>query len=402
MTLPRRIAILAAAALSLAAGAALAQYAVGTANVTFTDPDRDNRPIPVDLYYPAASPGSDQPPATPPPGGFPAVAFGHGYLMPAAVYAWVGQRLAADGFVVAMPRTGGELFPSHAVFAQDLAFVCRHLRALGDDGSSPFFGRMGDLAAAMGHSMGGGCSLLAAAGDPTVSAVANFAAAETDPSAIAVCDAIAAPALLFAGQNDCVTPPADHQLPMYDALGSSWRTLITLDGANHCQFAAYNFACSLGEACAADISREAQQDLTWLLLRPWLRAVLYGDEDARQEFQALLQATPGFAWAQAGMETDTPASPGPAAFAVAAAPNPFNPATTITVTVDRDGPVRLEILDPRGRCVRRLHDGSLAAGTRTVTWNGRDDHGRAAAAGVYVARAISAGRAASTRLVLVR
>jgi alpha-beta hydrolase superfamily lysophospholipase len=402
MILIRQLTILVAAAALAGADVTFAQYAVGTDDATFVDPDRDDRAVPVDLYYPAVTAGPDQPPAAPPSGGFPAVAFGHGYLMPASAYAWLGQRLAADGFVVAMPRTCGELFPSHATFALDLAFAGRRLRALGDDASSPFFGRLSDLAGVMGHSMGGGCSLLAAAGDPTVSAVANLAAAETNPSAIAVCGTISAPALLFAGENDCVTPPSAHQLPMFAALGSNWRTLITLDGASHCQFAASNFACSLGEACAAEITRAQQQDLTWLLLRPWLHAVLYSDAGARLELQALLQSTPGFVFAQGGGITDIAADAEATGLRLTATPNPFNPTTALTARLDRSGPAQLEILDPRGRRVRALLDGALGAGARTVTWDGRDDQGRSVAAGIYVARLTSAGQAATTRLVLVR
>jgi alpha-beta hydrolase superfamily lysophospholipase len=402
MTLTRLFALLAVTGTLVSAGGAAAQYAVGTANVTYLDPDRGDRPVPVDLYYPATAPGADQPPADPPPGGFPVVAFGHGYLMPAGIYAWLGQRLAADGFVAALPRTGGELFPSHATFALDLAFVGRRLRALGNEASSPFFGRLSNRAALMGHSMGGGCSLLAAAGDPTVSAVANLAAAETNPSAIAACAAISVPVLLFAGQNDCVTPPPDHQIPMYDALASNWRTLVTLAGASHCQFAASNFACSLGEACTPDITREAQQELTWLLLRPWLRAVLSDDAESQQEFQTLLQTTPGITYTQDGGLTGAPSPMEPAVFRIVAAPNPFNPTTVLTLTLDREGSARLEILDARGRRVRLLHAGPAAAGTSTVTWNGRDDRGRPAATGIYMARATSGGQVASTRLVLVR
>ncbi len=152
---------------------------------------------------------------------------------------------------------------------------------------------------------------------------------------------------------------------MYDALASTWRTLITLDGASHCQFAASNFACSLGESCTPDITRAAQQDLTWLLLRPWLHAVLRGDAEAQQEFQALLQSTPGFTYAQDGGLTGAPTASEPATLRVSAAPNPFNPTTVIVVSFDRAGPARLEILDPRGRRVRLLHDGPGAAGVST-------------------------------------
>ena len=46
--------------------------------------------------------------------------------------------------------------------------------------------------------------------------------------------------------------------------------------------------------------------------------------------------------------------------------------------------VRLEIFDARGRLVRIVHDGVLAAGDHQLAWNGRDDSGRALASGVYV------------------
>ena len=54
---------------------------------------------------------------------------------------------------------------------------------------------------------------------------------------------------MFCGTNDCVTPPADHQIPMYDALAGGWRTRVTITGASHCQFNSYSFLCALGEPC---------------------------------------------------------------------------------------------------------------------------------------------------------
>ncbi len=386
----------------LAATTASAQYAVGTVDMTFVDPDRNNRPIAADVYYPAVSAGPGQTPATPPAGGFPAVVFGHGYLMPASVYAWVGQRLAAVGCITALPRTGGELFPSHAEFALDLAFVGRALRTLSDNPDSPFYGRLNDLAATMGHSMGGGCSLLAAAGDPIVSAVANFAAAETNPSAVAACGQLAIPALLFAGTNDCVTPPPDHQLPMFEALNAGWRTLITLTGASHCQFAASNFACSLGEFCTADITRQQQQNLVWLLLEPWVRAVLLGEAGAAAEFQTRLETTPGSSYLQAGGPTSAPSPLGSRDFGLTAAPNPFNPATVLTIRLDRADLPRVVLFDLAGRRVRELCHERRPAGPSLVHWDGRDDGGREVPAGVYLARLEVDGHAVTTQLALVR
>jgi predicted dienelactone hydrolase len=400
--------LVALALLVAAAGPAAAQFAVGTADVTFTDPDRGDRPVPADLYYPAVTGGADQPPADPPPGGFPAVAIGHGYLMSPDVYAWLAGELAAAGCVVAVARTGGELFPDHQEFGLDLAFLTRALRAAGDDPGSPFSGRMSDRALVAGHSMGGGASFLAAASDPTVTAVLTMAAAETDPSAIAACQELTRPVLLFAGTNDCVTPPADHQIPMYEALAGGWRTLVTLDGASHCQFNAYSLVCALGEACSADISRAQQQALVWQLAGPWVQAVLRDDAAAARTFGELLETTPGLSYQQAGAPTAAPdpvADGGPAAGAlrdVTAAPNPFNPRTVLRFELTAPRPVTLAVYDLRGRRLATLVHGPREAGRHAVTWDGRDAAGRPAAAGTYLYRLRAGDDTARGRLTLVR
>ena len=376
-------------------------YPVGTADVTFVDPARGDRPVPVDLYYPATADGAGQPVATPPAGGFAAVVFGHGYQLSAGLYAWLGQGLAADGHVVAVPRTGGEIFPSHAEFGLDLAFVSRALRDAGQDSASPFFGLMSDRAAVMGHSMGGGCSLLAAAGDPTVTAVANLAAADTDPSAIAVCPDIDRPALLFAGGNDCVTPPSSHQIPMYQALDDGWRTLVTVVGASHCQWNAYSFICALGEACSAGISRAAQQEATLQVLRPWLDAVLRDGDPAA--FQDALDTTAGLTYEQAGQVTAAPATlPGRLQLDVDG-PNPFRGALGLRLAAAAGPPVTVDVFDVAGRRVRTLATSVTAADAPvTLRWDGRDTHGRRAPAGVYLVRARTATATAWLRVTRLR
>lgn len=384
-------------------GFACAQYPVGTADITVRDPARNDRPIAANLYYPAIVAGPGSPPAEAPEGGFPVVAFGHGYLMSANLYAWVATSLAADGCLVAVARTGGELFPDHGAFGLDLAYLTRALRAWDDDPASPFHGRVSDRALVAGHSMGGGASLLAAAGDPTVTAVANLAAAETDPSAIAACGLIAQPALLFAGTNDCVTPPSSHQIPMYEALGGGWRTLVTLDGASHCQWAAYSWTCELGESCTPDIAREVQQERTLLLLRPWVRAVLQDDADAARTFQALLLTTPGITFQQDGGLTATPPPSAAKALVLAAAgANPFRGHLELLLAVDAPQQVAVEVYDIAGRRVRTLATSLAARDVSTLRWDGRDDAGRQVPAGVYLVRARGEGTEASLRAVRMR
>ena len=83
-------------------------------------------------------------------------------------------------------------------------------------------------------------------------------------------------------------------------------------------------------------------------------------------------------------------------------PNPFNPRTVITFALPRDGAASLRVHDARGRVVRRLLDGSQAAGRQSVVWNGEDDNGRPVASGMYFVRLEHEEQVKTRRAVLVR
>jgi hypothetical protein len=72
-------------------------------------------------------------------------------------------------------------------------------------------------------------------------------------------------------------------------------------------------------------------------------------------------------------------------------PNPFNPNTKIHFNLKRDSQALLRVFDAQGRLVRTLVDSYLAAGSRTVEWNGQDDRGVAIASGTYFLRLEAAG-----------
>ncbi len=86
------------------------------------------------------------------------------------------------------------------------------------------------------------------------------------------------------------------------------------------------------------------------------------------------------------------------------APNPFNPSTTIAFSLPEGGAVahHLDVYDARGRLVRRLSDGVLAAGRHEVVWDGRDDQGAPAAAGVYLYRLAYGDERLAGKMVLVK
>ncbi len=67
-------------------------------------------------------------------------------------------------------------------------------------------------------------------------------------------------------------------------------------------------------------------------------------------------------------------------------PNPFNPSTTIPVSIPAAAEVTLKIYSILGEEIRTLHTGVLEAGRHWFTWDGRNDAGRGVATGVYLTR----------------
>jgi hypothetical protein len=86
-----------------------------------------------------------------------------------------------------------------------------------------------------------------------------------------------------------------------------------------------------------------------------------------------------------------------------AAPNPFNPATTIAFELDRARDVTVSVHDLRGRLVWRSAVLAGAAGPNAVTWRGQTTAGRPAPAGSYVYRIAAAGaRPVTGKISLVK
>lgn len=405
-------------------------WEIGHRTLTWQDPARGNRSIQTEVYYPADLGGEGVPV-----GGngsvlFPVVVFGHGYLMTVDAYAFLWEGLAPAGYIVALPRTEGNLFPDHEEFGLDLAFLADQLRAESEIPGSFLHQRVAPEAAVAGHSMGGGASILAASGSSTITAVVNFAAANTNPSAITAAPGVTAWTLMLSGSVDCVAPPAQHQIPIHEALGTECRTHVTLTGASHCQFAASNFYCNLGEGgCSPPtITRAQQHTLTLALVRPWLDARLRNDPAGWSEFQDLLASHGGITWQQdcavasapelagdpraldprsrdddsAGDRDPERPAHGRLVIPITVGPNPFRPAEESTASLAfrlaRAKPdLELMILAADGRRVRTLRpttsgETSEHAAQMKATWDGRDGRGLPLPSGIYYVRALLSPR----------
>lgn len=92
----------------------------------------------------------------------------------------------------------------------------------------------------------------------------------------------------------------------------------------------------------------------------------------------------------------------PSVATVVIAPNPFNPATTISLGVPRRAHVRAAIHDIAGREVVVLMDEGLAPGAHDVVWRGTDASGAPVASGVYFVRSTIGDARMTRKITLVR
>jgi pimeloyl-ACP methyl ester carboxylesterase len=268
-------------------------FQIGQATITFNDPDRNNRSIPTQIFYPAVSAGTNVPVAV---GEFPVIVFGHGFVMVYSAYEYLWQVLVPQGYILVLPTTEGSLSPNHLALGLDLRFLVGKMKSENLNPASLFNGHIAERSAIMGHSMGGGAAFLACQNFYDVSAIITFAAAETSPSAIQAAASIEVPTLVFSGGNDCITPPLMHQVPMYNNLASYCKTFISITGGGHCYFADYNFNCAFGElTCSPSptITRAQQHAIILDHLIPYLEFHLKGNQLSLITFNNLLNNPSG-------------------------------------------------------------------------------------------------------------
>jgi len=309
-------------------------YQIGHITTTFIDSARSNRSVPVEIYYPADVAGDNVAFAAGISGKVPSIAFGHGFVMAWSAYQNIWEAVVPAGYIIAFPKTEGSFSPSHDAFGKDLSFVLSQIAILGNTPTSVLYNKVDTMTCVMGHSMGGGAAHLAAAADGSIKAIATLAPAETTPSAITAAATITAHTLVIAGQNDCVTPPATNQIPMYDATPATCKHYISINGGSHCLMAETNTACTFGEASctpAPTIDRTAQHTIIKRYLIPWLNNRLKNDCTAGSLFDATLAAATDVTHQKnctlcstAGMNSHAGASK------IWAHPNPFAQNMTIT------------------------------------------------------------------------
>ncbi len=83
-------------------------------------------------------------------------------------------------------------------------------------------------------------------------------------------------------------------------------------------------------------------------------------------------------------------------------PNPFNPSTTISFTLDKQDNVELSIYNLKGQRISTLTDRILTEGNHTVNWNGIDKQNRQVTSGVYFVRLKTSNLEMTRKIILIK
>ncbi|HDR04806.1 MAG TPA: T9SS type A sorting domain-containing protein [Candidatus Marinimicrobia bacterium] len=83
-------------------------------------------------------------------------------------------------------------------------------------------------------------------------------------------------------------------------------------------------------------------------------------------------------------------------------PNPFNPTTSISFTLDIASDVLINVYDMSGRKVTTLTKDSYSAGTHSVVWDGLDNDGNPVASGVYTYQMRAGNKILAKRMVFMK
>ncbi len=83
-------------------------------------------------------------------------------------------------------------------------------------------------------------------------------------------------------------------------------------------------------------------------------------------------------------------------------PNPFNPSTTISFSLEKAANTSLEIYNQKGQLVKTLVNANLSAGTHKLVWSGDDENGSAVSSGLYFYRMKSGKFSSTKKMVLMK
>jgi predicted dienelactone hydrolase len=167
------------------------------------------------IYYPTSTSA----------GTFGAIAISPGFTASQSSIAWLGPRLASQGFVVITIDTNS-IYDQPASRGDQLLAALSYLT-----GSSSVRTRIDATRLAVaGHSMGGGGSLEAAQDRPSLQAAIPLAPWNTQKS----WSSLRVPTFVIGGENDSVASVSSHAIPFYNSIpAATEKAYMEMNNASH-------------------------------------------------------------------------------------------------------------------------------------------------------------------------
>jgi hypothetical protein len=315
-------------------------YEIGQINLTYLDEARNNRLISTEIFYPVAEEIITET--------FPVVIFGHGWLMNYSFYQDITDFFVPQGWIIAFPRTEEGIFPSHEDFALDLAFLGAQMQMAGENPESIFYTLVDSLSVVMGHSMGGGCAVVAAT-FYSFASVITFAAAETNISAIEAALAVECSSLTFSATADTITPPATNQLPIYQNLASDYKSYVSIISETHLGITSNLIALSILEGWLDYLQGSISISDYESILAGYVLEIDYEIENHLTSFYENQIISK--------LELKN-------------YPNPFNPKTTFSFFLYDFCDYRFSVFDIKGRLITTFH--GKGQGAQQILWNAQN------------------------------
>jgi dienelactone hydrolase len=191
-------------------------------------------------------------------GPFAAIAISPGYTGTKSTMTWWGERLASHGFVVAVIDTNS-IYDQPYQRAPQLMAALRQLVTFSNTSSHPIYRKVDpNRLGVMGHSMGGGGTLIAARDNPTLKAAIPLAPWNTSTNF----SSVSVPTLVVACESDSIAPVNSHASPFYNSLPSSTRkAFMEMNNGDHfCVMNGNDFTRIMGKYGVAWMKRFLDND----------------------------------------------------------------------------------------------------------------------------------------------
>jgi len=320
------------------------------------------RTIGTEIYYPATVAGNNTAVAN---GQFPIVVFGHGFAMTWDNYDNIYNRLASLGYIVLLPRTESGIFPTpnHGDFAADLKLLATQGMLLNTTSTptalATFNGKVLQKSAIGGHSMGAGCSFVAAQNNTTLTCLFNLAAAASNTagvSSVAGASLVTIPTLVISGEKDNVADTT-VQNSHYNPTSSSIKFHSIIKDVTHCDFGnGTSGTCTIGQAaCSTPSCNVTLFNRYMSYIEPFLAYELKSDCNAGNTFMTLIQnpsadrvgrkITGTIACTTTNLESFNQLNN------LSVFPNPAKEKIMISFTTENTSSIQIELYDISGRLI---------------------------------------------------